>query len=140
MPASLVLHATTVAWEGRACLIRGASGSGKSTLALQLMAWGAGLIADDRTILTATEGGVIASCPDALRGMIEARGIGLLDAAPHPPCPVVLVVDLDRTGTERLPPRRMTECLGHPVPVVHDTGTPGFAAAILQYLKAGRRE
>ena len=140
MPGPHVLHATTVAWQGRACLIRGASGTGKSALALQLMGYGAGLVADDRTILTETDAGVVASCPEPLLGLIEARGVGLLEAEPHPPCPVVLVVDLDRQETERLPPRRTADLLGHALPLVHDTGTGAFAASILQYLKAGRRE
>ena len=46
-----IVHASCVARDGRAVLIRGASGSGKSGLALQLMALGAGLVADDRTRL-----------------------------------------------------------------------------------------
>jgi len=45
-----VLHASCVCLEGRAVLIRGASGSGKSGLALQLIALGAALVADDRTV------------------------------------------------------------------------------------------
>ena len=140
MPGGLVLHATTVAWEGRGCLIRGRSGSGKSTLALQLMAWGAGLVADDRTVLSVRDGALLASCPPDLAGLIEARGVGLLNADAHPPCPVTLVVDLDERETDRLPPHRTTRLLDREVALVHDTGTAGFAAFILQYLKAGRRE
>ena len=48
-----MLHATTVALAGQGVLILGPSGSGKSGLALQLMAMGAELVADDRTIVTA---------------------------------------------------------------------------------------
>ena len=79
----LVLHATCVAWEGRAVLIRGASGAGKSSLGLELMAWGCGLVADDRTELWAREGRLMARCPVAIRGLIEARGVRLGPDAPH---------------------------------------------------------
>ena len=44
---SLLLHATCVALEGRAVLLRGPSGSGKSDLALRLIDAGALLVADD---------------------------------------------------------------------------------------------
>ncbi|MEM9638850.1 MAG: hypothetical protein AAGA94_14475, partial [Pseudomonadota bacterium] len=47
-----ILHASCVACQGRAVLILGRSGQGKSGLALQLMAYGADLVADDRTQVT----------------------------------------------------------------------------------------
>jgi len=46
---SEIRHATTVAVAGRGLMIEGPSGSGKSALALELMAFGAELVADDRT-------------------------------------------------------------------------------------------
>jgi HPr kinase/phosphorylase len=53
-----LLHASTVAF-GRdgGILILGPSGAGKSTLALRLIAAGAQLVADDRTIVMAARGG-----------------------------------------------------------------------------------
>jgi len=48
MTATTTIHASCVAVDGKGLLITGASGSGKSALALQLMAFGAHLIADDR--------------------------------------------------------------------------------------------
>lgn len=135
-----IVHASCVAVQGRAVLIRGASGTGKSALALHLMALGAGLVADDRTCLQAREGQVIASCPEALGGLIEARFVGLLRAAPAPPAPLALVVDLDRVETRRLPPPRNTALLGQQIPLLHKVDHAHFPASILQYLKGGRLE
>ncbi len=69
-----ILHATAVAWRGRAVLILGRSGSGKSALALQLMALGCTLVADDGVELAVQEGALVARPPEKIRGMIEARG------------------------------------------------------------------
>lgn len=139
MSDSLHLHASCVALAGRGVLIIGASGSGKSGLALQLMALGAQLVSDDGTVLRVQDGVPVASAPDSIRGMIEARGVGLLAADTCAAAPVVLVVDLDQTETDRLPPDRKTQLLGQEVPVVHNSVFPHFPAAILQYLKGGRR-
>jgi HPr kinase/phosphorylase len=132
------LHATCVALDGRAVLILGPSGSGKSSLALDLMALGARLVADDRTIVTPGPDAPIATCPPAIRGRIEARGIGILSADPAPATPVALVVDLGQPEPDRLPPRRTRILAGHPVPLVQNPGTGPFAAAILLYLRHGR--
>ncbi len=135
--AETILHASTVAYEGRALLILGPSGSGKSGLALQLMALGAGLIADDRTQVALRDGHPVALCPVAIRGRIEARGIGLLAVEPAPVAPVALVVDLGVTETARLPEPRAFTLLGVEVPLLHKVEMPHFPAALLQYLKAG---
>lgn len=131
------LHATAVAHGGWAVLIVGASGSGKSGLALDLMARGAVLVADDRVILRKREAGVHAFCPEALCGMIEARGVGILRAEYRDDMPVALVVDLDREEAARLPPRRATVLLGIKVPLIHKVASAHFPAAILQYLSGG---
>lgn len=135
----LTVHASAVAWDGRAVLIAGASGSGKSTLALQLLAFGCCLIADDATILQSDNGQLIASCPPALSGLIEARGTGLLNAQNLSRAPVTLCITLDQTETERLPPWRTVTYLGHSIPLLHKVETGHFAAAVLQYVKLGRR-
>ncbi|MBT9384714.1 HPr kinase/phosphatase C-terminal domain-containing protein [Pseudooceanicola sp. CBS1P-1] len=132
------IHATCVSLEGRGLLIRGPSGSGKSSLALELMARGAGLVSDDRVILERRGAAVIASAPETIRGMIEARGVGLLNARPADPAPLVLVVDLATPESDRLPPHRSTILLGVSLTLLHNTGTSAFPAAILQYLREGR--
>ncbi|WP_172300257.1 HPr kinase/phosphorylase [Pseudoruegeria sp. HB172150] len=133
----MLIHASTVAIEGRAVLIRGASGSGKSALALQLIALGAGLVADDQTELTLVEGWPVASCPPAIRGRIEARGVGILAVEAAAPARVALVVDMDVAEAERLPPERHTRILGCTIPLLHKVESVHFASAIFVYLKAG---
>jgi len=133
-----VLHATCVAIDGQGILILGPSGSGKSSLALDLMALGARLVADDRTIVTPAPDAPRAVCPPAIRGRIEARGIGILAADPVPEAPVTLVIDLGQREADRLPPRRIRRIAGHAVTLLQDPGTGSFAAAILQYVRGGR--
>ena len=73
-------------------------------------------------------------------GLIEARGVGLLNAVPAGPVRLVLAAARGTPETERLPPERSVTYLGCSLPLLHDVGTGHFAPAILQYLKAGRRE
>lgn len=136
----LLLHATAVAVEGRAALIRGASGSGKSALALEAMGFGARLVADDRVILERAGDQVVLSAPDSIRGLIEARYVGILRAEPVEGARLALVVDLDETETERLPPARNVSLLSCEVPLLHKVAQPHFAAALVHYLRCGRKE
>lgn len=135
-----ILHANCVALGRRGVLILGASGSGKSALSLQLMALGCMLVADDRTALAARGGVVVAACPKRIRGRIEARGVGILKAETQHVARVVLVVDLDETEERRLPPERMRDILGVPLPCLHRIESAHFPAAVLQYLRMGRAE
>lgn len=134
----LALHASTVALNGCATLILGRSGAGKSALALQLMALGAALVADDITHLWRTGDTLMADAPHTIRGRIEARGVGILNAAPHGPAPARLCIDLDIPETDRLPPRRTRTVLGVELPMLHNPGMGCFPAAIVQYLLSGR--
>lgn len=124
----------------RGVLITGASGSGKSALALALMASGARLVADDGVLLCPRDGRLVATCPAALSGLIEARGVGLLRAWPLAEAEIVLVVDLDQVETERLPHRRTATLAGIALPCLHKVEAAYFPAAILQYLKGSRVE
>jgi len=66
--SQLIVHATTVALNGKAALITGGSGAGKSSLGLELMAYGCDLVADDRTMVFTNENGLIASSPAQIFG------------------------------------------------------------------------
>jgi HPr kinase/phosphorylase len=138
-PDSQIVHASCVDVHGRGLLILGASGSGKSALALSLMALGARLVADDRTILTAQGNLLVATCPPTLRGLIEARGVGILNADPVGSSPLVLAVDLDQTEAQRLPPVRHITLCERTITLVHSVPSPHFPAALLQYLRIGRQ-
>lgn len=135
----LILHATTVALgEDRGLLILGPSGSGKSALALQLMALGAGLVADDQTEIHQEGGALIATCPPAIRGLIEARGVGILNAPALPRARLILAVDLGQTETERLPPRRSVTITTTQLDLVHGSPSSHLPSALLCYLLHGR--
>lgn len=134
---SLTLHASCVSLGGRAVLIRGRSGSGKSALALQLMAYGADLVADDQVHLWSAEGAIRARSPAALKGLVEARYLGILTAEPAAETVICAIVDLDQVETERLPPRRQQRLLDQDIQVIHRAEGPHFAAALIQFLKSG---
>jgi HPr kinase/phosphorylase len=138
MPVETTLHATCVAYGQSGLLIFGASGSGKSALALALMAMGATLVADDRVIINNIDNILIARCPEPIKGMIEARGIGLLAAQPQPTALVKYVVDLDQIETDRLPPNRTITILGVEVNLVFGKDSPNLAPALNQLMKIGR--
>lgn len=137
-PAEEIAHATSVAIGTAGLLILGPSGSGKSTLALALMALGARLIADDRTILRRSDDVLWATAPEAIRGQIEARGVGILAAEPCLSAPLRLIVDMAETETDRLPPERWRQIAGITLPCLHKCDGPHFHMAIWQYMKAGR--
>lgn len=133
-------HATCVAVDGIGVFITGAAGRGKSTLALRLMAFGARLVADDQCILRRDGDALIARCPVALQGLIEARGVGVLNADALASAPVQLVVDLDQSELDRIPLRREVTLLGCKIPLLHGADAIHLAPAILQWMRAGRSE
>lgn len=135
-----VLHASAVAFEGRGVLILGASGRGKSSLALELIGLGAALVADDRTRIKVQDATLIADCPATIRDRIEVRHVGILGAQSCEAVAIHLVVDLDQTETERLPPFRQWSHGGLSLPLVHKAAFNGFPVAIRQYLIYGRSE
>ncbi len=135
--SELCLHATCVAMNGRALLIRGAAGRGKSALALQLMAFGAELVSDDRVLLRRQNEHLFARAPKAIAGLIEARGIGILKAKCAQETPVRAIVDLDRVEVDRLPAQVFEVILGISLPVLRRLDAAHFAPALIQYLKCG---
>ncbi len=91
------IHASCAAREGQGVLLLGPSGSGKSDLLLRLLDRGFDLVADDRVDLEAG----VASAPAAIAGLVEVRGIGVVELPHIPRAAVVLAVALG-TG-ERMP-------------------------------------
>jgi HPr kinase/phosphorylase len=135
----MLIHASCVAVDGRGLLIMGPAGSGKSALALQLMALGADLVADDQAELALNGDQVIARCPLALQGLIEARGVGILRARAIPQAEIALVADLSQPEPDRLPPRRSITLLGKTLDLVLGRGNPHFPASVLCYLQGSRQ-
>jgi HPr kinase/phosphorylase len=125
--ARVQMHGTTIALkpdesEGWvAAIIRGPSGSGKSDLALRCLAHPLGplfpgavvqsgirLVADDQTVLSAENQGahviVNASSPRSIAGLMEVRGLGILNVPHIATAELILVVDLVPSGdVPRLP-------------------------------------
>lgn len=117
----MFVHATSVAlrrrgrtWRG--VLLRGPSGAGKSDLALRLIEAGARLIADDQTHVERRGRRLVARAPAALKGLIEARGVGILRLPPDRllgEAALALLVDLvPPDKIERLPDQRRENLQG----------------------------
>ena len=137
---SQTIHASCVSLDGKGLLILGASGSGKSTLALQLMGLGADLVSDDRTILTRDGDVIKAEAPKSIKGLIEARGIGVLNAPTVPVTTIAAIIDLDVFEKERLPIGKTMAFFGLVCPLIHKNDSPAFAPALLHYLRFGRQD
>lgn len=121
------IHATTVALNGDAVLLRGASGSGKSDLALRLIDEGWDLVADDYTELHEADGALCARAPENIQGLIEVRGIGIVRIGCVARARVVALFDLlPLSDIERLPETANEVLLGHTVPRY---GLHGFDAS-----------
>jgi HPr kinase/phosphorylase len=136
---TLSLHASCIAFGERGLLIRGRSGAGKSALALALMARGAALVADDLTLVDLRNGQLWATCPPQGRGLIEARGMGILRAARvRDHVVLALVADLNEVEAERLPVARHCDILGVSLDLVRRIDGPHFADALLCYLEGQR--
>ena len=107
---------------GVGTFITGESGLGKSELALELISRGHGFVADDSVdILRTSQVALEGRCPPLSAGILELRGIGLLDiraifgeTAMRLKMPIKLLVHLVRRETmerehERIPYEPLTE-------------------------------
>lgn len=111
------IHATCISLDGIGLLLRGPSGSGKSDLALRLMEHSAQLIADDRVDLSQEDGVLIARAPDRLSGLLEVRGVGIIEVPYAPSARVWGLIDLvKRAEIERLPDNRTEILSGVKIP------------------------
>jgi serine kinase of HPr protein (carbohydrate metabolism regulator) len=75
-------------------LLFGESGAGKSDTALRLIALGARLVSDDRTELFIDNGRVAARAPKTLQGLLEIRGVGIVELPHLPWAKVDLAIEL----------------------------------------------
>lgn len=98
------IHGSCAARAEWGVLVLGPPGSGKSDLVLRLLDRGFRLVADDRVEVD----GDRASPPDALAGLMEIRGIGILRLPHLSGCRLALVVSLDG------PPERLPRPERHP--------------------------
>jgi HPr kinase/phosphorylase len=131
--APVSIHASGVVVGEAGIVIRGASGAGKSSLSLALLDAAAraalfgALIGDDRLLLSASHGRLIARGHPAIRGQIEQRGIGILEIGAEPAAVVRLVVDI-------LPPE---QALRYPEAINPSVTLCGVDLPLLALAKAG---
>ncbi|MCA8833727.1 MAG: serine kinase [Proteobacteria bacterium] len=146
-------HGTCVAMKSRGLLIIGQSGSGKSALALALLGLGCDLVCDDCVCLSVEKGAekseqtdvIIATPPATAKPMIEARGIGLLNAPLTPltaKTRLIAVVDMDSASDSRLPNREYATLQNRGqttrIDLIRGANQPNLHFALLQYLIHGR--
>jgi serine kinase of HPr protein (carbohydrate metabolism regulator) len=130
----ILVHATAIAIDGRAVLLRGPSGAGKSDLALRLIDSGARLVADDQAELRRTGERVMVRAPAAIAGLIEVRGVGILQVEPVAEAALAMCVDLVPSAeVERLPEIRSEDVLGLAVPSIALSPFEASAAAKLRF-------
>lgn len=131
-------HATSVAVDDAAVMIIGPSGSGKSTLALQLIGLGATLVADDRSRVSVKDGNLIVHAPDRYAGVIEARGVGLINVPHSAQAQLKLIVDMGENEMDRLPTSpKFTNVEGFAIRRVLRVDAPYFPSAIFHALRHG---
>lgn len=135
---SKAIHGTVVDVAGAGVLLRGPSGSGKSDLALRLIDRGAVLIADDQVLLRQGRRGLVATAPEQIYGLIEARGLGIVSIPATRFSLVKLVVDLvAHEDVPRLPETEMASLAGIQVPRISlhafDISTPVKIELALKY-------
>ena len=115
--SSEMVHATTVAKDGRGVVIAGRSGSGKSDLALRLIDRGFVLVSDDQTMISKSGERLIATAPGTIRGKLEVRGIGILEMPNAESAAVSLWVELSNE-IKLLPDGEKHKILGVDVPQI----------------------
>jgi serine kinase of HPr protein (carbohydrate metabolism regulator) len=119
----VILHAGLVAkrvggrWLG--ALIEGPSGIGKSDLALRCLERGAVLVADDRVLIWTDQGRLWGRAPEALAGLMEVRGVGIIQRPALPLCAIGLVIHCQprAAAVERMPREVFADRLGVGLPL-----------------------
>ena len=144
-----LMHATLVEMAGQGVLLAGKSASGKSDLAFRLIEnKKAVLVADDVVELRFQDGVIIGSAPLNLRGLLEIRGIGVIEFPYKDSTIIKMVVHLqeDLPQMERMPKNRCENILGLEIPQIDlyakESSAPDKVIAALKVLvtKELRRE
>lgn len=119
-PAQTLIHASCVQVDGFGIVLLGPSGAGKSDFALRLIDAGALLVADDQLQVESSQGGLLGRPAEALAGLLEVRGIGILRVPYCPECRLDLVVALDSAKARiRMPEPAFYEILGARLRLLH---------------------
>lgn len=125
-------------------MLQGAPGSGKSSLALQLIdrpGFGAGsaqpvcgqLVSDDQVLLENIDGGLTASAPGAISGLLEVRGTGIIkvEQTSSPVRLDMVIVHADAADMDRLPAPAVIDLCDRTLPLHKiDFATPSAAAQV----------
>ena len=100
---SLNIHATCVNINSKGVLLLGDSGFGKSDIALRLITmFSAKLVSDDRVDITNDTGIIKAYAPELLKGLLEVRGVGIINVDFIKETKVDLVVILTKDKIESI--------------------------------------
>ena len=143
------IHASCVAIGSQGVLLLGPSGAGKSDLALRLIDEGARLVADDRTILFVSKRALHAKAPASIKGLLEIRGLGIVELPVRAAAKIALAVRLGKEGA-RLPSHRIYHAPtflrpAAPVPLIalnaHFASTPAkIRAALAAFSRSAFRD
>jgi HPr kinase/phosphorylase len=136
---SELVHGTCVAFGRAAALLRGPSGSGKSDLALRFLFLARRgpaalepptLVADDQVMIERRGNCLLAKAPETIRGKLEVRGVGIVEAKVAMDAELKLVVDLVAASQlERLPTgSERVNLMGVELPVVKLSPWEGSSA------------
>ncbi|MDI7863016.1 HPr kinase/phosphorylase [Rhizobiaceae bacterium n13] len=105
------IHATAIVTGTTGLLFVGPSGCGKSALALACMASTrragqfSALVADDQVFITVHNDRVVATRPETTRGLVEVRGVGIVETESISAALMDYAVQpIDLATAERLPP------------------------------------
>ena len=109
---------------------------------MRLIDAGGRLVADDRLVVERHGDRLIGRPPEAVAGLIEVRGLGIMRVEHCSSAPLGLVVELDEAAPRpRLPERMTYELLGVALPCVRlDPRAPSTCAKIKLALRAERVE
>lgn len=114
------IHATCIQIKSKGILFIGDSGSGKSDIALRLInLFSAKLVSDDRTDVFVDSKKIKAKAPDILKGLLEVRGVGIINTDCVDETEINLIIKLTTDKIERMPSKEYFNILGIKVPLFY---------------------